>query len=129
MKCPQCEHPVTRFKTLLGATKDYPAICHQCRTEFYVRRHLSGVLTHGLLGSGLIILLMFLAFGVAEWLGVLLVVVLTGLLWMALAYIESQSFQIHTVTRSNPESNPSYQTYLWVIIGVIVAVAILSWLT
>lgn len=128
MKCPQCELPVSSLKTRLSANKDYPAICHQCRSEFYVHRYLSGMVLHGFIGTGMVFLALFLAFESAEWLGVLLLVLLTGLFWMALAFIESQHFQVHQVTRSSSESNPSLKMYLWVIIWVSVAVVIFAWL-
>ena len=85
-----------------------PAICKSCGAKFYVRRFLSGIIAHGIVGSGLIFIILFLSFGKWGWMGIASTILISSLLWAGLAKLEGEIIPVNELTQELEVSGNRY---------------------
>lgn len=108
MKCPKCNTSTESLYIDIAADRERPAICKSCGAKFYIRRFLSGIITYGVVGSGLIFIILFLSFGKWGWMGVASTILITSILWAGLAKIEGEVLPVAELTQEMAVSGNRY---------------------
>ena len=108
MKCPKCSTSTDSLYTDITADRARPAICKSCGANFYVRRFLSAIITHGVVGSGLIFIALFFSFGKWGWLGIVSTILISSLLWVVLAKMEGEILPVNELTQEMVVSGNKY---------------------
>lgn len=112
------------MKHVLTYDRANPNICNFCDSKYYVKRYLSGFFENLVLGTGLILIVMFISFGNFGWIGVASVILITTLIWCIIAFIEGQYSQTIRLTEEMEKSGKKYILAIRLIIGVALLIVI-----